>query len=116
MAKVKHLVRTGNWEKLVKLEKSLIGTSFEFVEAATRAVEEMYAEEITSTNDGEAPKISAAFEISRMGHQPRKFMGADSISDFVKYIYAPLVLANAGKYAVAEHMMALLKESEENEE
>ena len=100
-----YIVRGYNWMVEVEMEFD------NFIEAATRAVEQLFLEDI-KTFDGKPPRVTSVIQVSREEYDIEV-----DLSDFdpdaceelseaghVQFIYAPVVLANAGKYSLANEL------------
>lgn len=114
-----YIVKSANWCTIISIDDDIVDTEWEFVEAATRAIEHIYATNNHSTLDGNEIQISSNILVIKKENTLSENASIDEILDLIdnnkiKYIFSPIALANAGKYEMSNLLLQLIENSSEN--
>lgn len=119
-----YVVRGPNWKILIKMKESFDDENYEYVEAATQAIEHIYSdsEDIVLNDDHDTPKFTAVIQVARHEHDiPIPIPDDESTEElndlaniylrdgYIRFLSTPLLLANAGRYDQAEFLKGIIE-------
>lgn len=116
-----YIVTSANWKVEVHIddeeEKQHPDVEYSFMEAATRALEEMYSAGFVETSDGEKAKVGANIQVCKkefyFNVKELEYVEIQKRieNQEVKFIFSPVALANAGRHEIASYLMHIIEEN-----